>query len=962
MTRACSRLSVLLCAAALQAALACAAGLPAAAPEPAAAAVALDGEPAASSSAWCGFSIAARGGGPQVAFFGASFLACARSGEEAVVSLEIDLKARPAAVVADVELRDGGGAHVSIAIDGGRAASAALGPAGTRLEVPAGAIERAVVRLATRGTSGEAAVLWRSVRLEAAGGAIGVAPRPRPAEAGPGPPPVLPPLRRPVEEALVEWDWRLQDGIGTERRPATYLEATERTLRRGDDLLRDAMASRADLESEAAQWRDLRQEHVGLQQTAGSAQDAPGRAEDLWRRVHRLRRRIALRHPLARTGPILFAKQVPGAFSHQLTQCYGRYARPGGGLFVLEAPGESMRCRQIAPRELPEGSYQHPEVSFEGDRVLFSYCETDRAPANGFEGHRGRYYHLFEARIDGGGVRRLTDGPFDDFSPKHLPDGRIVFVSTRRRGWHRCGSPGCENYTLAIAEADGSGARPISFHETQEWDPSVLDDGRVVYTRWDYVDRHAVHYEHLWTVRADGTAPAAFYGNNTFNPVGIWEARQVPGTRLVMATAAAHHAMTAGSIVLVDAARGVDGEAPIVRLTPDAPFPESETTVAPGWRSTVPPASPPAATPEAERWPGHCCKSPWPLSERLFLAAYSFDALIGEPKGNLPNMFGIYLADASGTKELLYRDLNIASVYPVPVRPRPRPPVLAPSTDPAAGEQGFFSVQDASRGDPPLPEGAVKRLRVVQVLPKSTPGINNPPVGLANASPGRQVLGTVPVEADGSAFFAAPAGVPLSFQALDERGMAVQTMRSVVYLQSGETSSCIGCHEQRSSAPPARGASMALARPPSAIEPGPDGSRPLSYPLLVQPVLDRLCVSCHGAKDPQGGLSLTGEPQGHYTVSYNALAPRVPFSQWTGGADFREANSEPVSLPGRFGARASSLLRLLLAGHYDVALDPGDLERLATWMDANALFYGTFDPAAQACQQRGERIAGPGLE
>jgi mono/diheme cytochrome c family protein len=251
----------------------------------------------------------------------------------------------------------------------------------------------------------------------------------------------------------------------------------------------------------------------------------------------------------------------------------------------------------------------------------------------------------------------------------------------------------------------------------------------------------------------------------------------------------------------------------------------------------------------------------------------------------------------------------------------------------------------------------------VQVLPKTTPHANTPTVGLANASPGKQVLGTVPVEADGSAFFRAPAGIALAFQALDERGQAVQTMRSLTYLQPGEKASCVGCHEPRTAAPPAKGTAMALRRAPSEIAPGPDGSRPLSYPILVQPVLDRHCARCHAGEKPRGGVTLTGASQGRYTASYNALAPRVSFPAWGGKpGDFRVTNSEPLTKPDFFGARGSPLMKMLLRGHHDVALAPADLDRLVTWMDANALFYGTFDPADQARQQRGERIAGPALE
>ena len=254
---------------------------------------------------------------------------------------------------------------------------------------------------------------------------------------------------------------------------------------------------------------------------------------------------------------------------------------------------------------------------------------------------------------------------------------------------------------------------------------------------------------------------------------------------------------------------------------------------------------------------------------------------------------------------------------------------------------------------------AVKRLRILQVLPKTTPNANSPRVGLANASPGKQVLGTVPVEPDGSAYFRAPAGIPLAFQALDERGMAMQTMRSLTYLQPGEQAGCVGCHEHRNAAPAARLVTLAGQREPSPITPGPDGSKPFNYAILVQPILDKHCVQCHRPEKADGGVDLTGTPAGEFTVSYNALAPRVPFSEWKGSP---QANFEPLTQPDRFGARASQLTQLLLKGHEGVTLSGEEFERLVTWMDANALFYGTFDPEDQRRQQRGERIAGPALE
>ena len=363
--------------------------------------------------------------------------------------------------------------------------------------------------------------------------------------------------------------------------------------------------------------------------------------------------------------------------------------------------------------------------------------------------------------------------------------------------------------------------------------------------------------------------------------------------------------------------------------------------------------------PDAQRWPGSTYRSPWPLSERCFLAAYGYEPLIGEPSANPPNQFGLYLVDAAGNKELLYRDLNLSSLWPMPLAPRAKAPVLPSTADTrlAAEGQGTFFLQDVRRAWPALPDVAIKRLRIVQVLPKTTPDINDPPVGLANASPGKQVLGTVPVEADGSAYFRAPAGLPLAFQALDELGRAVQMMRSETYLQPGETATCIGCHERRTTAP-GPGTALAGRRAPSSIDPAPDGARPLSFPRLVQPVLDRQCVSCHHGALAGGGVRLSGEPQGAFSVAYAALAPLVPYSAWGGP----HGNFEPLAGPDTFGARASPFMARLLAGHHGVELTADDRERLFTWMDANALFYGTFDRADQKRQLNGERIAGPALE
>lgn len=933
-------------------------------------------EPATTSSSVCGFSILYRGAeGPQVALAAehGTFVASVRPGEEAAVVIPIRRIGGPFSVTARVTLVDGEDAEVCLSV--GEAMSRRLVRPEETVEIEVRGekgLREVVARLETNARSDEAAaVRWDSIRLvtEERSFEIPILADARNPERCPAP--VLPALHPAIEKALIEWDWRMQDGIDTPREPSAYAEATEKTLRRGDALIRHLHSTGVPLEAEATRWRALWSEWNGL-----SAAEETGQTEweDLWHRVHTLRRRIVLKNPLADSGPIAFVKHVPGISSHQCTQYLGRFARPGGGIFILEEPGRSMRCRSLTAGKLPQGGYQTLGIDYARDRLLFAFCRIHTTPDDPYMGNPEQYFNLYEIGADGENLRQLTTGSYDDFSARVMPSDQIVFISTRRGGLSRCGPDFAKAYMVCIAEADGSNPRPLSFHETHEWDPAVLNDGRIVYTRWDYVDRDASFYQHLWTMRQDGTNVRILYGNNTYNPMGIWEPRAIPGSPLIMGTAGAHHAMTAGSIVLVDVSKGVDGPAPLTRLTPDALFPETESGIV-----LEPEADDEDLPIEARRWPHHCYRSPYPLSEDFFIASYSFDSLTyNELEANKSNMFGLYLVDRCGNKELLYRDLNISSVWPAPILPRAPQQLMASVTEPSHKEKetGVFILQNVYEADPPLPEDvAIKKLRIIQAYPRDSEYEVRPLIGIPTAAVGRQVLGTVPVEADGSAYFEAPANKALSIQALDEKGQAVQVMRSITYLQPGEMTACIGCHEPRTTTPPHQNRPpMALTRSPSTIEPGPDGSKPLSYPLLVQPVLDKHCVQCHSGEDPEGGILLTSEisaepgeegEESPFTASYLALAPLVKYSEWTLGQwneDFREVNSEPVSRPNHFGARGSPLTAILNEGHGDVELSDEDLERLVTWMDANALFYGTFDEEDQARQLRGKRIEGPSLE
>jgi predicted esterase len=762
-----------------------------------------------------------------------------------------------------------------------------------------------------------------------------------------------------IADALVEWDWSMQDGIGTPREPRTYAQATERLLSR----MAAAGVNKAAMDS-------LRQARP-----AATADEAAWKA--YWLAAHQSRRKLMLSDPQFTGTPLLFVKHVPSVMSHQLTQVYGFLSRPGGGLFLLEQPGLSMRTRDLTPVSCSAGNFMTPELSFDAQRVLFAYCPVTNSPSA-----RSRaitpealrpYYNIHELTLASGAVRQLTSDDTDNFFPVCLPGGDILFSSTRRGGFHRCGSGPCPVYTLARMGANGEQPHSISYHETHEWDPCLLNDGRVVYTRWDYVDRNAVHYQHLWSARPDGGNVRIYYGNNTWNPAGLWEARAIPGSHRVMATASPHHGMSAGSVVLLDVTRGVDGQEPQTRLTPEVRFPESESPLARGpnpaapydfdtppggyWNSPLKEAwMEKTPTDEEKRWPGHCYKSPWPLSETRFIASYSYDQLVGEPGPNIPNLFGLYLCDASGNKELLYRDPNISSLWARPLAKRAPPPEVASAIDGKRRETntGTYFLSNVMESWPYLPTNTpITHLRVFQMLIKTTPNIDSPKVAAGLGAPGRQVLGTVPVEADGSAYFEAPAKTPLYFQALDAQGRAVQTMRSLVYLQPGENETCIGCHEHRMKKEQPRAQALAIKRAPSVIAPGPDGTKPFSYPRLVQPLLDKHCVTCHDGKEPKRPV-LTGAAEGWASKSFNALIKQVSYSTW-GQPGPRDALSEPL----RFGALASPLAKLLEKGHGKVTLTPEEWERLNLWMDANGEFYGTFDVNEQKRQLAGEAIAAP---
>ncbi|MCA9442864.1 MAG: hypothetical protein KC964_18825, partial [Candidatus Omnitrophica bacterium] len=667
-----------------------------------------------------------------------------------------------------------------------------------------------------------------------------------------------------------------------------------------------------------------------------------------------LQRSLTLRNPLLDFDSILFVKRVPGSYSHMSDQYYGWWSRPGGGLYILRDFQSDSRAVECISESFTEpGSFLRPTLSYDATKVLFAWCKhypdlaDEKDKLNKDHVPEDAFYQLFEMDLDGSGVRQLTHGKYDNFDGRYLPDGKIVFLSTRRGQALQCGFESAQKtletanlpdsyvrcgggperpvavYTLHTMDPDGGNLCAISPFENFEWTPSVANDGTLLYSRWDYVDRYNMPFMGLWRTNPDGSNARIVYGNFTRAPHCTFEPRSIPGSDKIIFTASGHHAQTMGSLVLLDPAVGTEGDDPITRLTPEVPFPE------------------------IEGWPDSFYANPWPLSERYHLVSWARERVVREGQLRAPNGMGLYLFDAEGNMELLHRDPEIGSECPIPIRPRETPPILANGSGPNSDMKGRFLISDVYSGLPNVEEGEIQNLRVVAVPAKTQPTMDSPKLGITKDDPGKCVLGTVPVEKDGSAYFEVPAGVIVFFQVLDRQGMAIQTMRTTTHVQPGQTLSCIGCHEPRLKAPPVKQA-LASLRVPSKIEPGPEGSWPLRFDRLIQPVLDQHCVSCHNqeGEDPKAAS--------FNLASASAYDSLVNFGTPSLNDHVKNRYLEGRSIAGEGAARTSALLSMVMdpEGHEGVFLDDESLERFIVWIDTYAQRAGHFSP-----EQENELVA-----
>ena len=689
-----------------------------------------------------------------------------------------------------------------------------------------------------------------------------------------------------------------------------------------------------------------------VEQGAGPSVDLAKTVEE----VGRLRREaLVTENPLLKVEKLLFVKRQTYQSNHYYTDYINGCRYFGGNLCTLSLKDGTVT--ELVP-SMKDGIFGRYDLSFDARKVVFDWKKNED------EGFR-----IYEVGVDGKGLRPLTFPPddeaerirkyrnplktwqgfplryyhyTDDMNPCYLPDGGICFISTRCEFGTLC--DGADVFTTTVLyrmDANGKNIEKLSNSSVSEASPSVMNDGRILYTRWEYVDKGAVSAKCLWAMHPDGTRSVEVYGNDIALPPTLLHGRAIPGhsDRFVVLGTPHCPQSGVGTVIRLDMTRNIRTREPMTYITPDIDIRAEggfHHRVDGKWRHSQ---------------SGPLFADPYPLSDRFFLVSHNPDKHWKDPKA-----WGLYLLDEFGNRVRIHDDAETSCWQPVPLRPRPRPPVLETPRDPGTTSKDLATVivRNVYRGLKGVEPGSIKYIRVNEQVPRPWAARRRwdgdtydqqHAVISKQAHLGLKVQhGVVPVEEDGSAHFMVPADKNIFFQVLDENYIEVQRERTYVNYRPGETRTCVGCHELPEDPPPSDVAPpLALRRPPDRPGPQPGektGARPLHYPTDVQPILDRHCVKCHSGAKPKGKLDLTGAPTAHFSRSYeNLLARRMlPIigenHPKTGNVRYLPAKS--------LGSHASKLIPHLKKGHSKVQLTRAEWVRLTTWVDSNGQYYGSY--------------------
>ena len=583
---------------------------------------------------------------------------------------------------------------------------------------------------------------------------------------------------------------------------------------------------------------------------------------------------------------IVFAARQPGAgghwyenFGHYVHDVNHKIYRPGGQLCKL-----NLKTGKVAVLlDDVEGGVRDPQVHYDGGKILFSYRKGG-----------SDYFHLYEINVDGSGLRQITDGPFDDFEPTYLADGGIMFCSSRCNRWVPCWySPVAILYRC---EGDGTGMRAVSANIEHDNTPWMLPDGRVIYERWEYVDRSRVGFHHLWTCNPDGTGQMVYYGNMHPHTLMI-DPRPIPGTDEVVAIFSPGHGRPehAGAVTVITPKKGPDDKPSARRISKED-----------DWRDA------------------------YALGRDCFLVARKASLYVMDGAGNAEEIYSL-------PSKLVRAGVELHEPRPLRRRARER---LIPSRLDLGEATGKLVLADVYEGRNMVgvKRGQIKKLLVLETLPKPVNYTGKMvPLTFGGTFTLERVLGAVPVEEDGSAYFEVPAMRTLFFVAMDANNNSVKRMHSFLTVQPGETTGCVGCHEQRTKTilKPQRRLT-ALGRQASRIEPIAGVPDVFDFPRDIQPILDRHCVKCHDYDRRDGGVVLCADYGPMYSHSFYTLT--VTAKQVSDGRDLLNTNHPPRTI----GTSASGLMEKLDGEHYDVRLSQHEKDMIRYWIESGAVYPGTY--------------------